>query len=121
MSTLINIDGNPDDVRGTGAQLKAMAEDLGAQAASIASEIETKESGQPWGNDHFGNSFKTQQNGYLSVPEGADKPFNEILKHELNNAGEGLGRIGDGTMGAMNDYQLTDGVNGQQINKVGEH
>jgi hypothetical protein len=120
MSTSINIDGSPDDVRGTGAQLKAMSEDFAAQAASIASEIETKESGQPWGNDHFGNSFKTQQHGYFSVPEGADKPFNEILKHELSNAGDGLGRVADGTMGAMNDYQATDGVNGQQINQVGK-
>src|SRR5262249_57570235 len=92
----------------------------GGGEGGMAGGMEREESGQPWGNDHFGNSFKTQQNGYFSVPEGADKPFNEILKHELSNAGEGLGRIGDGTMGAMNDYQLTDGVNGQQINKVGE-
>jgi hypothetical protein len=120
MSTLISIEGSPDDIRGTGAQIKALAEDLGTQAGSIVSEIETKEAGRPWGNDHFGRSFETQQNGYFSVPDGANQPFNEILKDELHHAGDGLGKIGDGTMGAMNDYQMTDGLNGQQINKVGK-
>jgi hypothetical protein len=121
MSTLISIDGDPDDVRGTGAQIRALAESLGAQAATIASEIETTEAGQPWGDDHFGQSFKTQQNGYFSVPDGADKPLNEILKDDLNHAGDGLAKIGDGTMAAMSDYERTDGLNGQQINKVRDH
>ncbi len=121
MSTLVSIEGDPNEVRATGALLKAQSADLGSQASALAAEIEAKEADQPWGNDHFGASFKDQPNGYFSVPEGANKPFNDVLKDELNNAGAELSRTADGIIGAMNDYQLTDGLNSRQIKDVGAH
>jgi hypothetical protein len=118
MSSLVSVEGSPDEVRGTGALIKSMSADLQAQASGIAADINTLEAGQPWGNDHFGDSFKNQPNGYFAVPAGGDKPFNEILKDELTNAGENAGRIGDGIMAAMNNYQLTDHANDQDISKL---
>ncbi|MEN3305056.1 MAG: hypothetical protein V7603_1258 [Micromonosporaceae bacterium] len=118
MSSLVSVEGSPDEVSGTGSLIKALSADLGSQTTGIVSEINTLEAGQPWGNDHFGESFKNQPQGYFSVPEGGDKAFNEILKDELGNAGDNLGKIGDGVTHAMMDYQVTDTTNANTIKKL---
>jgi hypothetical protein len=120
MSSLVSVEGSPDEVSGTGAMIKAMSADLGAQTASIAAQINTLEAGQPWGNDHFGESFKHQPQGYFSVPEGGKDAFNEILKKELTDAGDNLGKIGDGISRAMMDYQVTDSTNSTTIQNLPE-
>jgi hypothetical protein len=118
MSSLVSVEGSPDEVSGTGALIKALSADLGSQTTGIVAEINTLEAGEPWGHDHFGNSFKNQPQGYFSVPEGGDKAFNEILKDELSDAGENLGKIGDGISSAMMDYQVTDSSNAAKIQKL---
>ena len=115
MVEFVSVDGSPDEVRGTGAQIKALGATLDAKAQQLVSDINTKETGAPWGGDHFGEEFKK---GYFQTPEGSDKPFNEALKDELGDVGDRINRIGDGIMGAMNDYQLTDGTNSQTISTV---
>ena len=115
MPTYLKIDGNPDEVSGTGALIKAQAEAFAGKAQGILSEIDTLEGGAPWGADATGQSFHHQ---YTAVPQGSDKPFNEALRDELQNAGKDLTKTGDGVILAMTGYQSNDTTSASDISRV---
>lgn len=115
MSTYVEVNGNPDDVTGTGARLKAAAQSFGAQAQSILNEITSIEAPQPWGSDEPGQAFLTS---YNQTPQGSDTPFSQALQDDLTTAGEHLDKAGDGIMLAMVEYQSTDQTNSDAIKTV---
>jgi hypothetical protein len=115
MSTYVNVHGDPDDVTGTGARLKAAAETFGAKAQAILTEIQSIDSSRPWGSDEPGRAFDEQ---YNQVPPGGNTPFSESLQTEMSSAGEHLNKAGDGIMLAMTGYQSTDVVNTNDIKNV---
>ncbi|HKT00947.1 MAG TPA: hypothetical protein VJT31_15575 [Rugosimonospora sp.] len=115
MSTYIKVDGNPDDVTGTGARLKGQAESFKAQVQSVLGDIESIEADAPWGTDDPGQAF---MKSYNQTPEGGGTPFSQSLKDELGNAGDQLSKAGDGIMLAMTQYQGTDTGNSSDIKNV---
>jgi hypothetical protein len=110
----LSIDSSPDDVRMTGVHISALSEGLTSKASGLASTISSLESGQPWGNDKFGEAFKKS---YFQQPAGSDQQFNEALKSDLSTIGDQLQKVGDGISGAMDSYQLVDGVSAQDIGR----
>jgi len=115
MSTYVNVNGNPDDVTGTGARLKGQAESFGAQVKSILGDIQSIEAQQPWGTDEPGQAFLAS---YNQQPAGGGAPFSQSLQDEMSTAGEQLGKTGDGIMLAMVQYQSTDSTNSDDIKNV---
>jgi hypothetical protein len=115
MSTYVDLHGDPDGVIGIGAMLRARAESFNAQANGILSEINSKEAGAPWGDDETGKGFLDQ---YHAKPEGADGPFDEVLKTKLQNAGNDLGKLGDNTVNAIVGYLSSDTISSNDITKV---
>lgn len=115
MSTYVNLHGDPDDVTGTGARLKAAAETFSTRSQALLNEIQSIDGSRPWGSDEPGRAFDEQ---YNQVPAGGDTPFSESLQKELSTAGEHLGRAGDAIMLAMSGYQSTDIVNTNDISNV---
>lgn len=115
MSTYVEVNGNPDDVTGTGARLKAAAQSFGAQAKSILGEIQSIDAQQPWGSDEAGHAFLTS---YNQTPQGSHTPFSQALQDDLSTAGEHLDKAGDGIMLAMVEYQSTDSTNSDSIKSV---
>jgi hypothetical protein len=114
MSNYLDVDGSPMDVRAVGAQLQAQATAFNEQAQEILGEISTIEDGQPWGNDHFGTSFKEQY--FRPVEDGA--PVSDAIKDNMVAVGEELDRTGAAIMGAMDDYERTDTQNSSDIANV---
>jgi hypothetical protein len=115
MSTYVDLHGDPDDVTSTGARLKAAAESFGAQAKEILNEIQSIDTGAPWGSDEPGQAFASQ---YHQTPQGGGPPFSESLQTEMSSAGEHLGKAGDAIMLAMSGYQSTDITNTNDIKNV---
>ncbi len=114
MSTYVSLNGEPDDVTAVAARLKAEAETLGGKAKSLLNDIQSLESGQPWGSDEPGQAFIAQ---YNQAPDGGT-PFSESLREELGDAGDHLNKTGDAIMMAMTDYQSTDIINSNDIKNV---
>ncbi len=115
MSTYVKLNGDPDDVTGVGARLKAEAETFGGKANAILNDIQSIEGGQPWGSDEPGQAFIKQ---YNQTPDGGGTPFSESLREELGNAGQHLSQTGDAIMMAMAEYQSTEIVNTNDIKSV---
>lgn len=114
MSTYVSLNGQPDDVTAVGARLKAEAETFGANAKSILNDIQSIESGQPWGSDEPGQAFVAQ---YNQAPDGGT-PFSDSLREELGTAGDHLNQTGDAIMMAMTNYQSTEITNTNDIKSV---
>ncbi|GAA4728291.1 hypothetical protein [Phytohabitans rumicis] len=115
MGTYLNIDDDPNEVGGRGAILRSMATSFNSKAQAIAGEIETIEAEQPWGADSYGTAFYET---YNVTPEGSEGPLREAIVDNLNEAGERLTKVGDGTILAMSEYQGTDDDNRNQINRT---
>src|SRR5689334_20513861 len=115
MSTYIKVQGDPDDVTGTGARLKAQADSFSAQAESLLSDIQSIDAGRPWGGDEPGRRF---EESYNQEPEGGGAPFSQSLQDSLSKAGDQLGKAGDGIMLAMAEYQGTDTTNSDDIRNI---
>jgi hypothetical protein len=115
MSTYLEINENPDEVSGIGAQIQARGTELNASANSILSEITTLEGGAPWGGDDTGGSFYKQ---YTHVPDGGTSPANDSLKDALSDAGKELEKIGGGVLRAMVGYQGTDQDSASDIGRT---
>jgi hypothetical protein len=115
MSTYVSMPNGPEQVANTGIQLKALSAEFGSQASAILGEIESIESGQPWGHDEAGQAFAAS---YNQVPQGSDKPFSQSLRDELSDAGTPLGKISDAIINAVAEYQLTDADSANAINNT---
>ena len=115
MGTYIDIQGDPNDLTGRGAMLKAIAEKFKAQADAVASQIAGVEGEQPWGHDKFGDAFVQF---YNQPPEGGGDPVKDQIKQGLDEAGHLLGQVGDRTILAMTEYQGTDSENASDINST---
>src|SRR5690349_1238920 len=115
MSTYVNVNGNPDEVTGTGARLKAQAEEFSSQVKSVLSDIQAIDAQQPWGGDDPGQAFLKS---YHQEPEGGGAPFSQSLQDEMSTAGDQLSKTGDGVMFAMVQYQSTDSLNDDDIKNV---
>jgi hypothetical protein len=115
MGTYLNVDGDPNELVGKGAILRAMAESFAAQARALRGEISAIEGEAPWGADSYGEAFR---NTYYTQPDGADQPLPTLVSTGLDKAGERLSKVGDNTVLAMTDYQGTDAGNAGQINQA---
>ena len=105
MGTYVDIQGDPNDVTGRGAMLKAIAAKFKAEAAGVASKISGVEGEQPWGQDKFGDAFVKF---YNQPPEGGGDPVKDQIRDGLSEAGDLLDKVGGRTMLAMTEYQGTD-------------
>jgi hypothetical protein len=112
MGTYIDIQGDPNDLTGRGAMLKAIAEKFQAAAGGVASQIADVEGEQPWGHDKFGDAFVKF---YTQPPEGGGDPVKDQIKQGLSEAGDLLGKVGGKTILAMTEYQGTDAENAADI------
>ncbi|MEH1130097.1 hypothetical protein [Micromonospora sp. CPCC 206061] len=115
MGTYLKIDGDPNEIGGTGAILRSMAESFSTEARAVVGDITTIEGEQPWGGDSYGNGFRET---YNKVPDGADKPLRAIVQDNMSAAGERLTKVGDNTVLAMAEYQGTDDDSGQKIRQT---
>lgn len=114
MGTFINVDGDPNEVRGTGAGIRAMAEVFGGDIRGILSKINGLDASRPWGSDSFGEDFNKQ---YNQIGEDG-KTASDRMKGWLQQAGEGAESASLKTMRAMDGYQAEDHRGGIDINSV---
>lgn len=112
MVTYLDVDGDPNEVGGTGAILRSMAESFRTQTQAILGEINAVHAEQPWGADKYGTAFRET---YYMVPDGAEQSLPDMVDEGMSQAGERLTRVGDGTVRAMAEFQGTDTDNAHQI------
>lgn len=114
-------DDGTDSVTSVGAQLLAKADAFKAQAQAILGEIQDKESGSPWNGgdptDATGKQFEEQYHKDIDTGNGT-APFSQALQDKLQNAGDGLAKIGNGTITAMVTFNSTDAVSADDISKL---
>lgn len=115
MGTFFKIEGDPNEVSGTGAVLRSMAESFRTETQTVLGEINAVHAERPWGADSYGNAFETT---YYQVPEGGEKSLPEMVQEGMSKAGERLTKVGDGTILAMTEYQGTDTDNAANINQA---
>jgi hypothetical protein len=115
--SFIKLDDGTVSATGVGAQLLAKADTFKAQAQSILGDIQSKESGAPWGSDETGQNFQKEYTKDIDTAQGS-APFNSALHEKLSNAGDDLTKIGTATVTAMVGYDSTDAVNADDISKV---
>lgn len=117
MGSFLDIEGDPNEVSGTGALLRAMGESLQTEMQGPLGDIHAIEGERPWGSDHFGEAFDKTYDG---KPPGSDVPLREAVQEGMSHAGERLTRVGDGTIRAMTEYQGMDSQNAQDITTSGD-
>jgi hypothetical protein len=115
MGTFLNVDGDPNEVAGTGAVLRSIAESFKTETQAVLGEINAVHAERPWGSDQYGNAFETT---YYAVPDGAEESLPDLVETGMNRAGDGLSRVGDGTILAMTEFQGTDIDNATRINET---
>jgi hypothetical protein len=115
LGTYLRVDGDPNEVSGTGAILRSMGETLNNRAQGILGDINAVEAERPWGDDSYGQAFEST---YNVTPEGSDGPLRQAVADGMSRAGEGLTRVGDATVLAMSEYQGTDVENRDDINRA---
>jgi hypothetical protein len=115
MGTYLDIEGDPNEVTGTGAKLRAMAESFQGRAQGILGDIRAVEGERPWGSDQYGQAFETT---YNVVPEGGEGTLRDSVQDGMQDAGGRLKRVGENTVLAMTEYQGTDADNAAQIDKT---
>jgi hypothetical protein len=115
MSTYLEINENPDEITGMGAQIQARGTELNAATRAILAEITTLEAGAPWGGDDPGKAFHEQ---YTRIPDGGKSPANDALKEVLETSGQDLEKIGGGVMRALVGYQASDQDSATDISRT---
>lgn len=105
--------GEIGNIREIGVRMTAAAKALEATSGRLTQEIEQLESGQPWGDDHFGAEFLSSYNG--DDGKGSNP---QLSRQMLTAAPPDLQRIGDGVSGAMTDYQAADLENADEITRL---
>jgi hypothetical protein len=113
MGTFLKIDGDPNEVSGSGAILRSMAESFGSQAQAVLSEIQAIDGERPWASDKYGQAFEAK---YTEPAEGQDQPVRDLVQDRMSHAGEGLSRLGTQTVLAMTEYQGSDDQGATEIN-----
>jgi hypothetical protein len=113
----VKLDDGSDGATSVGARLLAKAEAFKAEAQGILGDIQSKESGSPWGSDETGQNFEKQYTKDIDTGNGS-APFNSALQDKLMKAGDDLSKIGTGTLTAMASFNSTDAVNADDISKV---
>lgn len=84
MGTFLNVDGDPNEVAGTGAVLRSIAESFKTETQAILGDINAVHAERPWGSDEYGNAFETT---YYAVPAGAEEPLPDMVQTGLSRAG----------------------------------
>jgi hypothetical protein len=115
MGTFLDINGDPNQVSGTGAVLQGLAETFRAKVTGIQGKIHGVEAERPWGNDKFGHGFETT---YNQTPKGSDKSLVDSVSEGMSGAGEGLSKLGGSVVRAMNQYQGEDHANETAIKQA---
>lgn len=115
MGTYLKIDGDPNEIGGTGAILRSIAESFSVEARAVVGDITTIEGEAPWGGDSYGNGF---QETYNMVPEGGEQPLRTIVQNNMNEGPTRLTKVGDNTVLAMAEFQGTDDDNANKINQT---
>lgn len=117
MGSFIDIQGDPNEVGATGAQLRALAESFEAKTKAILGDINAVEAERPWGSDKYGNAFEAS---YHQTGEGGDTPLSTDVKDGMSEAGRRLARVGQGTVMAMTEYQGVDAQNSADLRNVAQ-
>ncbi|GAB3813971.1 hypothetical protein [Micromonospora zhanjiangensis] len=115
MGTYLDIDGDPNEVAGTGAVLQGLAETFKAKVTAVQGKIHGVEGERPWGNDKFGHGFETT---YNMKPEGSDEKLVDSVSEGMSKAGDGLAKLGGNVVRGMNQYQGEDHAGGTDIKQV---
>jgi hypothetical protein len=115
MGTFLKIDGDPNEVSGTAAVLRSMAESFRTQTQTVLGEINAVHAERPWGADSYGKAFETT---YFQVPEGGEQSLPAMVEESMPKAGERLTKVAEKTILAMTEYQGTDTDNATHLNQA---
>jgi hypothetical protein len=115
MGTFLDIDGDPNQVAGTGAVLQGLAEGFKAKVSGVQAKIHGVEAERPWGNDKFGHGFETT---YNMKPEGSETKLVDSMSEGMSKAGDGLSKLGGNVVRGMNAYQGEDHAAETDIKQV---
>jgi len=115
MGTYLDINGDPNQVTGTGAILQGLAETFKAKVSGVQAKIHGVEAERPWGNDKFGHGFETT---YNMKPEGSETALVDSVSEGMSKAGDGLSKLGGNIVRGMNEFQGEDFAGGTAIKKV---
>jgi hypothetical protein len=120
MSNFVEINEDPDEIRGRGAALAGQGEAFDARAQELVGRIDAIEARAPWGADEFGEKFLNNENGGYHSTRHTDEPFNEFVKTNATGVGPKVARTGEAIQAAMTNYQFTDVDNQADITAVQE-
>jgi hypothetical protein len=115
MGTYISIDDDPNQVRGTGAMIRSLAESFGSKVKGVLAEINATDSTRPWGADTFGQVFDRES--YNRV-DSDSRPASEVVKGRLSDAGDLMSKVGGHVVRAMDEIQSADAEAGAAIKAV---
>jgi hypothetical protein len=120
MSNFVEINEDPDEIRGRGAVLAGQGQAFDARTQELVSRVEALEANAPWGADKYGTQFLNNENGGYHSTEHTDVPFNEYVKTGSAEVGQKIVRTGEAIAGAMTGYQFADIDNQTDISAVQE-
>jgi hypothetical protein len=120
MSNFVEINEDPDEIRGRGAVLAGQGQAFDARTQELVSQVESLEAGAPWGSDKYGTQFLNNENGGYHSTKNTDVPFNEYVKTGSADLGQKIVRTGEAIEGAMTGYQFADIDNQTDISAVQE-
>ena len=120
MSNFVEINDDPDEIRGQGALLAGRGEAFDAQARGLVDRINAIEAEAPWGGDEYGQQFLDGEHGGYQSTKHTDVPFNEYVKTGATGVGPKMTRTGEAIDGAMTGYQFADVDNQADIAAVPE-
>jgi len=103
-----------DKISATGARLAGLAEGLQAQVAGLKAEIAAIEAERPWGNDHFGDGFRTS---YMEPVDG-QPPLRDAVLDGMDASGGLLADVGDMALQAMTRFKGGEAQNAAEIRAV---
>jgi hypothetical protein len=116
MGSYLDIDGDPNQIAGTGAILQGLAETFKAKVSGVQAKIHGAEGERPWGNDKFGHGFETTYN--MPIAEGSKEKLVDSMSEGMSKAGDGLAKLGGNVVRGMNEYQGEDHAGGTGIKQV---
>lgn len=115
-SSYVSVKTSPGDLIGKASQIVGAGDDYVQTVNGIISDIDGWEQNPDLGNDSFHAEFIKS---YTKVPDGGDKPSNELVKQNMKAAGAATSKAGQTVVNAMIAYMGSDAENATKITNAG--